>query len=86
MKKHIANKQLYFAFQLHFSVTIATQVSPCYSRGASSYALIRDATWGNWGLVYTSHDSSEDGFASGCGNLAWALLTFSYFYFYTRLI
>ena len=32
----IANKQLYFAFQLHFSVTIATEVSPCYSRDAFS--------------------------------------------------
>ncbi len=32
----IANKQLYFAFQSHFSITIATPLSSCYSRGAFS--------------------------------------------------
>jgi hypothetical protein len=66
MKKSvIANKQLYFAFQLHFSVTIATQLSPCYSRNKFSKAIIHNVTLGLQGLAYISRNTSEDGFALG---------------------
>jgi hypothetical protein len=64
-KTVFANKQLYFAFQLHFSATIATSLSPCYSRDAFSKALIHDVTSGLNGLVYISRDTPEDGFALG---------------------
>ncbi len=59
----IANKQLYFAFQSHFSVTIATQLSPCYSHNAFSKALIHDVTLGLHRLAYILRNSSKDGFA-----------------------
>jgi hypothetical protein len=55
--------QLYFVFHLHFSVTIATQVSPCYSRGVSSRALIHNVILGLPGLANILCDSSKDGFA-----------------------
>jgi hypothetical protein len=42
-------------FQLHFPVTIATQLSPWYSRDAFSKALIHDVTSGLNGLAYISH-------------------------------
>jgi hypothetical protein len=64
-KTVIANKLLYFAFQSHFSVTIATQLSPCYSRDTFSKALIHDVTLGLHGLAYISRDTSKDGFALG---------------------
>jgi hypothetical protein len=64
-KPVIANKQLYFVFQLHFSVTIATSLSPCYSRNAFSKALIHNVTLGLHGLAYILRDTSEDGFALG---------------------
>jgi hypothetical protein len=48
---YIVNNQLFFAFQLHFSVTIATEVSPCYSPDAFGLALIHNVTLGLTGWL-----------------------------------